>query len=69
MLDDLGPKIQWIHSYVTNDKIYCVYHAANPEIVREHAEKGGFPADSILEVKTVIDPATAEEEHIQATGL
>jgi len=60
VLNDLGPQVQWIHSYVTGDKIYCVYHAANADLVRQHAELGGFPANSISEVKRVIDPATAE---------
>jgi hypothetical protein len=52
--------IQWVHSYVTDDKIYCVYISPNEELIREHAEKGGFPANSIQEVRTVIDPTTAE---------
>lgn len=52
--------IQWVHSYVTGNKIYCVYKAKNPELIREHAKKGGFPANSISEVATVISPATAE---------
>ena len=56
----MGPEIQWIHSYVTDDKIYCVYIAPSEEMVREHAQKGGFPANRISEVKTVIDPITAE---------
>lgn len=56
----MGPRIQWIHSYVTGDKIYCIYHAANEELVREHAKQGGFPANSVSEVVTIIDPATAE---------
>jgi hypothetical protein len=60
VLSGIGPQIQWIHSYVTDDKIYCVYHAANEELVRRHAAEGGFPANSVAEVKTVIDPATAE---------
>ena len=60
VLDDLGTKIQWVHSYVTNDKIYCIYRAANEEIVREHAKRGGFPANKISEVKSIIDPVTAE---------
>lgn len=60
VLKNLGPQIQWLHSYVTNDKIYCVYIAPNEEMVREHASKGGFPANSISEVKTMIDPTTAE---------
>jgi hypothetical protein len=60
VLDKLGPSIQWIHSYVTGDKIYCVYIAPNAELIREHAKQGGFPADSIAEVKSVIDPVTSE---------
>ncbi len=58
VLKDLGPQIQWLHSYVTSDKIYCVYSAPNPDIIREHAQRGGFPADSVSEVKTTISPAT-----------
>jgi hypothetical protein len=61
VLDQLGSRIQWIHSYVTNDKIYCVYHADNPEIIREHAKRGGFPANRIEEVKAIIDPASSEQ--------
>lgn len=60
VLQKLGPDIQWVQSYVTGDKIYCVYIAPNEEIIREHARQGGFPADSIAEVKNVIDPTTAE---------
>lgn len=60
VLSNLGPQIQWIHSYVTDDKIYCVYHAANEDLVREHASQGGFPANSVAQVHRVIDPATAE---------
>lgn len=60
VLRQLGTEIQWIESYVTNDKIYCVYLAANEQLVREHAQRGGFPANSIAEVKKVIDPTTAE---------
>lgn len=59
VLKDLGPRIQWIHSYVTGNKIYCIYKAENPEIIREHAKKGGFPANSIVEIANVISPATA----------
>ena len=59
VLRDLGPDIQWLHSYVAADKITCVYLAANEEIVREHARCGGFPIDDVLEVRAVIDPATA----------
>ena len=60
VLKNMGPQIQWVQSYVTNDKIYCVYIAPNEEMVREHAKQGGFPANSISEVKSVIDPTTAE---------
>lgn len=60
VLNELGPQIQWLHSYVTGDKIYCVYIAPNEEMVREHATRGGFPANKISEVKTIIDPTTAE---------
>ena len=60
VLNQLGPQIQWVHSYVTGDKIYCVYIAPNEEMVREHAKQGGFPANLVSEVKSVIDPATAE---------
>jgi hypothetical protein len=60
VLRQLGSDIQWVHSYVTANKIYCVYIAPNEELVREHAAKGGFPANSVAEVKTVIDPTTAE---------
>ena len=60
ILYDLGPQIQWVQSYVADDKLFCVYIAPNPAIVREHAVRGGFPADAIREVKTVIDPTTAE---------
>jgi hypothetical protein len=60
VLRDLGPGIQWVQSFVTEDKITCVYIADSPEIVREHARRGGFPADRVLEVAAVIDPSTAE---------
>ena len=60
VLSDLGPEIQWVHSYVTDDKIYCIYRAPNEEMIREHAEKGGFPANSIKQVRSTIDPTTAE---------
>lgn len=59
ILNQLGPQIQWVQSYVTGDKVYCVYIAPDEEIIREHAAQGGFPADSISEVKAVIDPTTA----------
>ncbi len=60
VLQELGPDVQWVHSYVTGDKIYCVYNAANEELVREHAKRGGFPANSVSRVLAVIDPTTAE---------
>ncbi|MBI2460581.1 MAG: DUF4242 domain-containing protein [Candidatus Rokubacteria bacterium] len=60
VLGKLGPKIQWVESYVTDDKVYCVYIAPSPELVREHARQGGFPANRISEVRSVIDPTTAE---------
>jgi hypothetical protein len=56
----MGPQIQWVQSYVTNDKVYCVYVAPNEQMVREHAKQGGFPANSVARVMTVIDPTTAE---------
>ncbi len=60
VLKNMGPQIQWVHSYVTGDKIYCVYIAPNEEMVREHAKQGGFPANRVSEVKLVIDPTSAE---------
>jgi hypothetical protein len=60
VLRNLGPQIQWVQSYVTDDKVYCVYIAPNKEMVQEHAKQGGFPANRISEVKSVIDPTTAE---------
>ena len=60
VLRELGPSVQWVHSYVTDDKIYCVYNAANEGLVREHARMGGFPANSVAQVRTVISPITAE---------
>ena len=60
VLRELGPSVQWVHSYVTDDKIYCVYNAANETLVREHARMGGFPANSVAQVRTVISPITAE---------
>lgn len=60
VLEDLGPTVQWLQSYVTDDKIYCVYIAPNAEAVREHAKRGGFPANQISEVRNMIDPTTAE---------
>jgi hypothetical protein len=60
VLNKMGPQIQWVQSYVTDDKIYCVYIAPSEEMVREHARQGGFPANRISEIKAVIDPTTAE---------
>jgi cell division inhibitor SulA len=60
VLKNLGPQIQWVQSYVTGDKIYCVYIAPNEAMVREHAKQGGFPANRVSAVKTIIDPTTAE---------
>jgi hypothetical protein len=60
VLSKLGPEIQWIHSYVTADKIYCIYRAPNEAMIREHAKQGGFPANKISEVSTIIEPTTAE---------
>ena len=60
MLRKLGPEIQWVHSYVTQDKIYCIYIAPNEALIREHATQGGFPANRISEISSTIDPTTAE---------
>ncbi len=60
VLSEMGPQIQWLESFVTADKIYCIYIAPNEQAVKEHAEKGGFPANSIAEIKTMIDPTTSE---------
>jgi cell division inhibitor SulA len=60
VLRNLGPQIQWLQSYVTDNKIYCIYIAPNEEVVREHARQGGFPANSVAQVMRVIDPTTAE---------
>ena len=60
VLRDMGPQVQWVHSYVTDDKIYCVYIAPNEEAVRRHAQQGGFPANRVSRIGTVIDPTTAE---------
>jgi hypothetical protein len=60
VLNGLGPQIQWVQSYVTGDKVYCVYIAPNEEMVREHARQGGFPANRVSAVSTIIDPTTAE---------
>ena len=60
ILKEMGPQIQWVESYVTDDKVYCTYIAPNEEAIRQHAQQGGFPANKICEVKTVIDPTTSE---------
>ncbi|HUQ49372.1 MAG TPA: DUF4242 domain-containing protein [Terriglobales bacterium] len=60
VLKDLGPQIKWEHSYVTGDKVYCVYTSPNEQMIKDHAAQGGFPANKISEVKTVISPKTAE---------
>jgi hypothetical protein len=60
VLRNLGPQIQWVESYVTDDKIYCVYIAANEEMIREHARQGGFPANRVSAIRRMIDPTTAE---------
>src|SRR5258707_139334 len=67
VLQKLGPQIQWLHSYVTGDKIYCVYIAPNEDLIREHAQQGGFPANRISEIKSLIDPTTAEAKQQAAT--
>lgn len=66
VLQQLGPSIQWLHTYVTEDKLTCVYIAPNADIIREHARLGGFPVDRVLEVAGVIDPTTAESNEIAA---
>ena len=68
VLREMGSQIQWQESYVTADKIYCVYIAPNEEMIREHASQGGFPANRISEIKTIIDPTTAEEKQQSVTG-
>lgn len=60
VLKNMGPQIQWLHSYVSGDKVYCVYIAPNEEMVREHAKRGEFPCNRVSEIKSIIDPATAE---------
>jgi hypothetical protein len=60
VLREMGPQIQWLHSYVTDDKIYCVYIAPDEETVRKHAQQGGFPANRVSQIRRVIDPTTAE---------
>ena len=60
VLQSMGPQIQWLESYVTGDKVYCVYIAPNEEMIKEHARQGGFPANRVSEIKSIIDPTTAE---------
>lgn len=60
VLRDMGPRIQWLHSYVTGDKVYCIYIADNEQAIREHAEQGGFPANRIEQITTIIDPTTGD---------
>jgi len=60
VLNHMGPQIQWVHSYVTADQIFCVYRAPNEQMLLEHARQGGFPANKVSEIKTTIDPTTAE---------
>ena len=67
-LQQLGPSIQWLQSFVTEDKITCVYISPNPELIREHARLGGFPADRVLEVGSIIDPTTAESNELAAVA-
>ena len=59
VIRNLGPDVQWVQSFVTDDKVYCIYIASDAEIIRKHAEQGGFPANRISEIKGIIDPATA----------
>ena len=66
VLRKMGPDIQWVQSYVTGDKVYCIYIAPSEDLIREHAREGGFPANSISEIKTVIDPTTSEEKRQSA---
>ena len=61
VLNELGPQIQWVQSYVTENKLYCVYIAPNEEMIHEHARRGGFPANHVSQVRTVIDPTTSED--------
>ena len=61
VLNELGPQIQWVQSYVTDNKLYCIYIAPNEEMIHEHARRGGFPANHVSQVKTVIDPTTSED--------
>ena len=60
VLKELGPEIQWVHSYITDNKIYCIYRAPNEQMIREHAQRGGFPCNKVSEVRNMMDPTTAE---------
>ena len=60
VLEEMGPEIQWVHSYVAENKVYCIYRAANEDLIREHAEKGGFPVNAVTRLSTRIDPSTAQ---------
>lgn len=64
VLRNMGPQIQWVHSYVTGDKVYCIYIAPDQQSILDHAQSGGFPADRISEIKAVIDPTTAETQSV-----
>ena len=66
VVNAIGPQIQWVHSYFTDDRVYCVYIAPNQEMIRDHAARGGFPANRISEVRAIVDPTTAEG--VRATG-
>jgi cell division inhibitor SulA len=66
VLRELGPQVQWVQSYVTDDKIYCIYIAPNAELVREHARRGGFPANVVSQIRAGIDPTTAEPASARA---
>nr|NUR36476.1 DUF4242 domain-containing protein [Sphingomonas sp.] len=60
VLRELGPQIQWVQSYVTDNKLYCIYRAPNEDMIREHAQRGGFPVNKVSQVRNMIDPTTAE---------
>ncbi|HAI80915.1 MAG TPA: DUF4242 domain-containing protein [Chryseobacterium sp.] len=60
VINQMGPQIQWVQSYVTNDKVYCIYNAPNEDMIREHAAQGGFPANSVSKIASIIDPVTGE---------
>ena len=68
VLQNLGPQIQWVESYVTGDKVYCIYIAPSEDMIRAHAQQGGFPANRILQIKTIIDPTTAEGQGTAAAA-